>query len=159
MVEPVPVPERPLSFDEQAQVLIGKSLATSSRLLSEGSGRQAVQELLWLLETITTAFKGTAKSEGTVSGKYFTTIIKELRADKRGTHQDRIFEWIERLHGYLSAPTGGGVRHGQDLAEGIAMNFNEAFLYCNLIRSYITYLLEEHQRLKETARRPTPSLF
>lgn len=94
-----------------------------------------------------------------MSGKYFTTIIKELRADKRGTHQDRIFEWIERLHGYLSAPTGGGVRHGQDLAEGIAMNFNEAFLYCNLIRSYITYLLEEHQRLKETARRPTPSLF
>jgi hypothetical protein len=143
--EPVAVPERPASLDEHAQELIQKSLAASKRLLSEGNGRQAVQELLWLLETITTAFKGTAKAEGSVSGKYFTTIIKEMRADKRGTHQDRIVEWIERLHGFLSAPAGGGVRHGQDLAQGVAMNFNEASLYCNLIRSYITYLLEEHQ--------------
>lgn len=147
--EAVVVPERPASLDEQAQELIQTSLAASKGLLSEGNGRQAVQELLWLLETISTAFRGTVKGEGNVSGKYFTTIIKEMRADKRGTHQDRILEWIERLHGFLSAPAGGGVRHGQDLAEGVAMNLNEASLYCNLIRSYITYLLGEHERLKD----------
>ena len=48
------------------------------------------------------------------------------------------------LHGFLSSPTGGGVRHGLDLKDGVARADHEARLYCNLIRSYITYLPEEH---------------
>jgi hypothetical protein len=51
------------------------------------------------------------------------------------------------LHGYLSSPTGGGVRHGADLKEGVALEVNEARLCCNLIRSYIAYLIAEHERL------------
>jgi hypothetical protein len=51
------------------------------------------------------------------------------------------------LHGYLSSPTGGGVRHGVDLRDGLALHINEARLYCNLIRSYITFLIGEHERL------------
>ena len=42
------------------------------------------------------------------------------------------------LHGYLSSPTGGGIRHGVDLREGLALQLDEAQLYCNLIRSYLT---------------------
>ena len=51
------------------------------------------------------------------------------------------------LHGFLSSPTGAGIRHGVDLKDGVAIQINEAHLYCNLIRSYITYLIEEHERL------------
>ena len=52
------------------------------------------------------------------------------------------------LHGYLSSPTGGGIRHGLDLSDGNPVQINEARLYCNLIRSYITYLSTEHERLR-----------
>ncbi len=44
-------------------------------------------------------------------------------------------------------PTGGGVRHGVDLKEGLALGIEEARLYCNLIRSYLTFLMAEHERL------------
>jgi hypothetical protein len=54
---------------------------------------------------------------------------------------------ITQLHGYLSSPTGGGVRHGLDCVEGIPMNSGEARLFCNLIRSYADYLLHEHERI------------
>jgi hypothetical protein len=57
-----------------------------------------------------------------------------------------ILNWMTTLHGYLSSPTGGGVRHGVDLKSGIAIQAHEARLYCNLIRSYITYMIEEHER-------------
>ena len=47
------------------------------------------------------------------------------------------------------SPTGGGVRHGADLKAGIPMQPNEARLFCNLIRSYISYLMAEHERLSK----------
>ena len=52
------------------------------------------------------------------------------------------------LHGYLSSPTGGGVRHGVDLNEVRELGISEARLYCNLIRSYLTFLMDEHDRLQ-----------
>jgi hypothetical protein len=51
------------------------------------------------------------------------------------------------VHGYLSSPTGGGVRHGLDLQEGVQVSENEARLFCNLIRSYVGFLLVEHERM------------
>ena len=68
-------------------------------------------------------------------------------ADRQAGHRKQILEWVMVLHGFLSSPTGGGVRHGLDLKAGVAVQINEARLYCNLIRTYITYLLEEHERL------------
>jgi hypothetical protein len=47
------------------------------------------------------------------------------------------------LHGYLSSPT-GGVRHGADLKSGITIDADEGRLYYNLIRSYATFLMAEH---------------
>ena len=51
------------------------------------------------------------------------------------------------MHGYLSSPTGGGVRHGSDLNEGISMGRNDAVLIANLTRSYFQYLMAEHERM------------
>lgn len=147
---PITVPDAPPSLDVQAQALINESLDASQRSLSEGNGRQAVQEVLWLLETVSTAFRGLDILDGTIQGRYFNKIIGELRQRGRG-HQEQILQWMMTLHGYLSSPTGGGVRHGVDLKEGLALEIDEARLYCNLIRSYLTFLIAEHERLSRRA--------
>ena len=145
--EKIEIPPNPPTLDQQASALIENALGAADRALERGNGRQAVQELLWLLETIATAFRGANAGEGTIEGKYFNKIIGELRADRQAGHRKQILDWVMTLHGFLSSPTGGGVRHGLDLKEGVAVQINEARLYCNLIRSYINYLLEEHERL------------
>lgn len=149
-VASVTVPDKSPSMDEQVQELITQSLDTAQAALDKGQGRQAVTELLWLLETITTAFKGAQTTGGSIQAKYFNTIIREMRASARGNHQKQIFDWMTALHGFLSSTTGGGIRHGRDLKEGVAVELTEAKLYCNLIRSYILYLLDEHARLNRT---------
>jgi hypothetical protein len=143
---PVPVPAPAPSFHQQARDIFQQSLDSSERLLAEGHPRQAVQEMLWLLETITTAFRGIDIGDGTVRGKFFNTIVADLKRHDRGNLK-RVLEWIESLHGYLSSPTGGGIRHGADLSGDLVIHPNEARLFCNLIRSYITYLMVEHERL------------
>ena len=143
----IAVPQHTPSLAEQAKALIAESLATADRLLDEHQGRRAVQEVLWLLETITTAFRSAGADEATIQGKYFNHIVREMGTRSRGTAQEQILKWMTTLHGFLSSPTGGGVRHGQDLREGVAVELHEARLYCNLARSYIGYLIETHERL------------
>jgi hypothetical protein len=142
----VPVPVQTPSLRQQAQEAFQQSLASSEKALAEGQPRQAVSELLWLLETITTAFRGVEVGDGTVGGKYFNPIVGDLKR-YGGSNLRRVLAWIESLHGYLSSPTGGGVRHGADLSGELVIDPNEGRLYCNLIRSYITYLIAEHERL------------
>lgn len=147
---PIAVPAQPPSLDAQATLMIDRALQASERALADGNGRQAVQEVLWLLETISTAFRNSDVLDGSIQGRYFNKIIGELRQRGRG-HQDQILQWMMTLHGYLSSPTGGGVRHGVDLKEGLALGIDEARLYCNLIRSYLTFLIAEHERLSRHA--------
>jgi hypothetical protein len=132
---------------EQSIELIQVSLHRASDLLQQGRWREAVQESIWLLETVATAFRGVATATGSVEGKYFNKIVKELRDAHRGGVTDRVLDWATSLHGYLSSPTGGGVRHGLDLQSGMQIEANEARLFCNLIRSYVGFLLSEHERL------------
>src|ERR1700683_2878603 len=146
-IEAIDVPQEPPSLDQQAQDLIQQSLKQSEQLLSEGRDRQAVQEILWLLETVSTAFQGLDTGSGTVQGKYFNTIAEDLRKHHKGKILEQVLAWVSTLHGYLSSPTGGGIRHGTDLKAGIIIQPNEARLFCNLIRSYISYLMAEHARL------------
>lgn len=143
---PITVPSVVYSLDKQARALINECLAESEQLLNAGQGRRAVQEILFLLESITTAFRGMGEATETIQGKYFGPIINEMKKRERGKAQENILTWMTTLHGYLSSPTGGGVRHGTDLKEGIAIQPHEARLYCNLARSYLTFLLEEHDR-------------
>lgn len=143
-----PPPEIPASLDQKAQEVIQTSISEGQKLMSEGRHRQAVQEVLWLLETVTTAFQGINNGESSVEGKYFNKIVDELRRNNQGTALEQIIGWITKLHGYLSAPAGGGIRHGMHLKEGVATSSSEARLYCNLIISYISFLLSEYERLK-----------
>jgi hypothetical protein len=141
------VPERATTLDQQAQDIIQQSLRQSDQYLAFGQYRQAVQEILWLLETVSTIFQGVTVGEGTVQGKYFNKIAEDLRRRQRGSAFDQMLGWATTLQGYLSSPTGGGVRHGADLKANLVMQENEARLYCNLIRSYITFLLVEYERI------------
>ena len=140
------MPERAPSLDDLAEALIQDALTASERALSEGDGRQAVHKLLWLLETIATGFRSNEILGGSIKGRYFNKISRELRQHESG-HLRHILRWLETLHGYLSDTTGGGVRHGMDLREGLELDINEARLFCDLIRSYLKYLISEHERL------------
>jgi hypothetical protein len=146
--ELIPSPESPKSLLEEARKTIETSLKEGDKLFREGRHRPAVQEILWLLETITTAFDGIEIDGQTIQGKYFNKIIEKLAEKTDRTTLKQVIEWVRKLHGYLSAPAGGGIRHGSHLAEGIATTPNEAQLYYNLAKSYITYFLGEYETLK-----------
>lgn len=148
-IPPIPVLDPPQTLEERAVELFHSSLSRSEQLLSEGHPREAVQEILWLLETVTTAFRGIETESGLVEGKYFNQIVRDLKAKRSGTTLDRVLDWVTSVHGYLSSPTGGGVRHGLDLGKGVELGPNEARLFCNLIRSYLSFLLAEHERLNK----------
>lgn len=149
--QPIAMPERYQSLDEQAQDIVQQSLQQSERLLAEGHPRQAVQEILWLMELVVTAFKGLSTGNSTIAEKYFNKIAKELQAKKKGQTIEQVLAWLTTLHGFLSSPTGGGVRHGVDLKSGITIDADEGRLYCNLIRSYVTFLMAEHARMSRSA--------
>lgn len=134
------------NINEQNIKLIMSSLERSEELLNKGYCKEAVQESLWLLETIVTGFKGLETESGKIEGKYFNTIIKELKKDNTDSVFSNVLSWITSLHGFLSSPTGGGVRHGTDLKESIVISNEEARLYFNLIRSYTNYLIFEYNK-------------
>jgi len=144
---PITVPESLPSLDAQANERVQHSLTESQNLLNSGRYRLAVQEILWLLETVSTAFEGSEHDDGTVTGKYFNRIVGDLKRFNRGRVLGEVMVWMEKLHGYLSSPSGGGVRHGAVLNDAYEMSEGEARLFCDLTRSYISYLLHEHQRL------------
>jgi uncharacterized protein YbcI len=146
-VAPVEVQHARPTLDQQALEALQNALSTSEQLLADGKGRQAVQEVLWVLETISTAFRGLDTGTGTVQGKYFNKIVSDLRAHHKETLLNQVLDWITTVHGYLSSPTGGGVRHGADVTALQQLQPHEARLFCNLIRSYITFLIDEHSRL------------
>jgi hypothetical protein len=145
---PVEIEALPPSLDAQAQEKIQRSLKQSEEYLTAGKNRQAVQEILWLLETVSTAFQGLPVGEGTIQGKYFNKIADELKLHRKGQVAEQAIGWMKTLHGYLSSPTGGGVRHGATLTAEGELSPHEARLICNLIRSYLYFLLDEYNRIK-----------
>ena len=75
----IPVPQTPPTLAEQAVVVLQRSLARSEELLVQGRDREAVQEILFLLESVTTAFRGLDTEAGPIGGGYFNQIVRELR--------------------------------------------------------------------------------
>lgn len=145
---PVQVPPNMPSLDAEANELVQRSLAESESLLNSGKYRLAVQEILWLLETVSTAFSGSEHGDGTVTAKYFNRIIADLKRFNRDRVLSTAMGWMETLHAYLSSPSKGGIRHGTVLTDPTELTESEARLFCNLTRSYLNYLLDEHHRLE-----------
>lgn len=148
--ELIPSPEVPQSLLEEAKITIDGSMKEAEKLFREKRYRPAVQETLWLLETIITVFDGKEIAGQTIQGKYFNKIIEKIAEKTDSITLKQVIEWVRKLHGYLSAPAGGGIRHGSHLADGVATTPNEAQLYYNLSKSYITYFLGEYESLTNT---------
>ena len=151
----VVLPPPPPSMKEVAIGYYETSLRRAEELLVISRPREAVQELLWLLETLSTQIVGEETSAGVIAGRYFNQIARDLRMKNQGTTLNRVLEWVGALHGYLSSPTGGGVRHGIDLKSGSVISENEGRLFCNLIRSYIAYLVVEYERISPRLNDPS----
>lgn len=145
---PVAMEILPPSLDAQALDKIQQSTKQAEEYLTAGKNRAAVQEILWLLETVSTAFQGIPVGDGTIQGKYFNKIADELRTHRKGQVAEQAIGWMKTLHGYLSSPTGGGVRHGARLSAESELSAHEARLFCNLIRSYLHFLLDEYDSLR-----------
>jgi hypothetical protein len=143
----VSAPQPPPSLAENAAAIVRQSLQRAEELLAQSRPREAVQEMLWILESISTVFRGAQLPSGTIQGTYFNQIARELRSAGRGTTLERVIDWCSQLHGYLSSPTGGGVRHGLDLNSGTQISIEEGRLFSNLILSYVTFLMSEHSRI------------
>ena len=145
------VPSQPTTLDFRRRARIEDAINASDRALTEVNVRPAVLEMLWALETTSTLFRDEEIHNENIDGDYFNEIIRSLQKRAKG-HQKRILEWMMNLHGYLSSPRGGGIRHGVDLwEESSDLDINEARLICNLIRSYLTYLISEYERLRQNA--------
>ena len=143
----ISVPESPPTLAEKAVLLLERSLERSETLLAQGHDREAVQEILFLLESVATAFRGMDTKAGEIGGTYFNQIVRDLRQRDARPALEQVLGWLGTMHGYLSAPAGGGVRHGLDLKRGVEITHSEARLYCNLTRSYLSFLLAEHEQL------------
>jgi hypothetical protein len=144
-IEMVSIPA--ISLLQKAEQEFADAANRSQELLEQGQPREAVQEILWLLESVATAFSGLSVGTSIVKGKYFNDIVKDLRHAKPGSILDIALRWLLTFHGYLSSPTGGGVRHGRALDLN-GLEPHEAAFFCNLTRSYISYLLSEYKKLK-----------
>ncbi len=99
-----------------------------------------------MLETVSTVLQGLPFGDGTIQGKYFHKIADELKLHRKGQVAEQAINWMKSLHGYLSSPTGGGVRHGATLTAESELSPHEARLICNLIRSYLSFLLDEYDQ-------------
>ena len=111
------------------------SLADGNAVYSEIAVRPEalLAQGMRLLETVSTAFQGLSAGAGTIQGKYFNKIAADLSKHQRGRTVEQVLSWMTTLHGYLSSPTGGGIRHGTNLNAGIPLHADEARLFCNLI--------------------------
>ena len=98
----IQVPHVP-SLDEQAREEIQR-LKQSDDYLSAGQHRQAVQEILWLLETVSTLFEGLTVGDATVEGKYFNKIAADLKKHQKGKTFEHVLNWATTLHGYYQRP-------------------------------------------------------
>jgi hypothetical protein len=141
------VPVRSSTVLQQAQVRFRDAIERSRQLLEEDKGDEAVTQIWWLLESIVLSFSGCNMNGQEIGGTYFNEVSKSL---KRGAGDAAVMgavaRWLEALQSYLSGPGEAGIRHGRHLhMEGLKRH--EAELFCNLTRSYISYLLSEYEIL------------
>jgi hypothetical protein len=141
------VPVTPTTLLQQAHEKFRDAVTRSEQLLQEDKGEEAVNHIWWLLESISTAFAGLTINGRVIGGDYFNEVMKGVQQAVGGSSTlGTVARWLTALQSYLSGPDQGGIRHGRQLhLEGLQPH--EAVLFCNLTRSYISYLLSEYERI------------
>jgi hypothetical protein len=140
------VPVHPTNLLQQANQKFRSAVERSEQLLRENKGEEAVNHIWWLLESVSTAFAGLTMNGRKIEGDYFNAVVKNIQQADGGSTLGTVARWLAALQAYLSGPNQGGIRHGRQLhLKGLQPH--EAVLFCNLTRSYISYLLAEYGRL------------
>jgi hypothetical protein len=141
------VPVRSANVLEQFQARFQAAIDRSQQLLEENNCDEAVTQIWWLLESIMLLFAGCKVNGQQIGGTYFNEVAKQLKRVAGDTAiMGAVARWLEALQAYLSGPGEAGIRHGRHLhLEGLKRH--EAELFCNLTRSYISYLLSEYQAI------------
>lgn len=140
------VPVHPTNLLQQANEKLRSAVERSDQLLQENKGEEAVSHIWWLLESISTAFAGQTINGRKIEGEYFNAVVKDIQQAAGSSTLGTVARWLAALQAYLSGPDQGGIRHGRQLhIEGLQRH--DAILFCNLTRSYISYLLAEYERL------------
>jgi len=139
-VEPVP------SLIEQTAAELGKAWKRADQLLDEGHPDEAVAKIWFVLESILTVFRGLKVGDQTVEGAYFNKVVHSLK----GTEIDPTFKMVldlaSRVHGQLSDPSTGRLRHGSEL--GIPpISPQEGRFLVGFAKSLGYYICSEYQRL------------
>ncbi len=143
------VPVHPTTLLQQAHEKFRNAIERSEGLLHENKGEEAVNHIWWLLESVSTAFAGVTMYGRKIEGDYFNVVMKNIQQAAGTNTLGTIARWLVALQGYLSGTDQGGIRHGRQLhLEGLQAH--DAALFCNLTRSYISYLLAEYERLTST---------
>jgi hypothetical protein len=144
------VPVHPTNLLQQANEKFRSAVERSEQLLRENKGEEAVNHIWWLLESVSTAFAGLTMNGRKIEGDYFNAVVKNIQQADGGSTLGTVARWLAALQAYLSGPNQGGIRHGRQLhLKGLQPH--EAVLFCNLTRSYISYLLAEYERLTSAA--------
>lgn len=149
------IPVQSTTVLEQAQARFREAIERSRVLLEENNGDEAVAQIWWLLESIMLSFPGCHLNGQEISGTYFNEVARSLkRAAGDAPVMGAVVRWLEALQSYLSGPGEAGIRHGRHLhLEGLKKH--EAELFCNLTRSYISYLLSEYELLTAVDHAPS----
>jgi len=135
------------SLAARAREILERSLARADELIAEGRLVDAVREVQWLIESVSTAFAASEIEGRVIEGGYFNEIAGRLRRAAPGTPLAFALRGAETLQSWLSDPAGGGLRHGLAFERTAPMTQTEARLYLNLTLSYLDLMLREHERI------------
>jgi hypothetical protein len=138
------VPVHPTNLLQQAHDKFRNAVERSEQLLPENKGSREPH-----LVVAGVCFYSLCRANGqwgVIEGDYFNAVVKDIQHAEGASTLGTVARWLASLQVYLSGPDQGGIRHGRQLhLEGLRPH--DAVLFCNLTRSYISYLLAEYERL------------
>jgi hypothetical protein len=140
---PIPVQAPEKSIGERSVELVHASLVQADRLLLEQRHARPCRISSGSLRPCRLRSRGSAPGPERSRANMSTTSSGTCAPSTPAARWPEALGWMTRMHGFLSSPSGGDVRHGTQLAADVSPTLKEAHLYCNLTRSYIGYLLAE----------------
>jgi hypothetical protein len=141
MPESTPAP----SLLDNTQAELGVAWKRADELLSSGHPDEAVSKIWFVIESLLVAFRGLTIDGKMVEGSYFNEIVKSLRRRDLDPMFKMVLEIATRVHGQLSDPATGGIRHGRDPALEPTSQDDGQFLVAQA-RAIAYYICSQYQR-------------
>jgi len=138
-----------LAISEGCRREIDASVDKAEILLANGDGRDAVREMVDLMETVTSAFQGREFGGRKFKGKNLSHVAKSLASLGDDEFIRHAMHEMERFYGLMSSRE-RGVRHGklwEVLESGADIDILAAQLYCDMARAYMNFILATYDKI------------